>query len=136
MVIDAHVHAAVAQAQLAGPVTDFPVRLKVRVQAGGGVLLVTSQLAFHTQLVSAEVLVATAVILALVVIGAKGQGEIAGHLGNRLDPAQRTALELPIEVDHATPRWLFETTVLGMDRYCTTRRCPAYRFSCNVASPT
>ncbi|MNN25752.1 hypothetical protein D3C81_1392390 [compost metagenome] len=98
MVVDTHFHGAVAQPQLAGPVADFPMGLEVRVQAGSGVFLVTAQLTFHAQLVTAEILVAAAVVLALVVIGADGEGEIAGHIRDRLYPAQGAAVELTIKV--------------------------------------
>ncbi|MNE82583.1 hypothetical protein D3C80_1793160 [compost metagenome] len=100
MVVHLHFHVAMTQARQQRPVTQHPVGLHVGIEAGGGIQFVAAQFAFYAQLVAAEVLETTAIVLAPVVIDAESQAQLTRSALQRLQPAQRAAVEVAVEIHH------------------------------------
>ena len=98
LIIDVHLHGAVAQAGLYRPVVQRPVGLYIRVETAGGIYFITHQCAFDPQLTADKVLITVAAVLALIEVQAANQGQIARYTVDRLHPAQAAAVKLAIEL--------------------------------------
>ncbi len=101
VVVHVHLHGAVAQACLQGPVAQQPVGLYEGVEAGGSVDFIATQCAFDTVHTVEGVGIALAIILAAVVIKAGDQRQVAGGAGDGLQPVDRAPVEFAVESHYA-----------------------------------